>query len=726
MLRAFIKVFMNTKVYEEASRKSGRRFSIDLKLFITVVSVWAVFVDAAARGDVITYNYDETTSANGVGRLTSVTDSAGSGRSTFAYDVRGNVTKTVKSIDANTYIIQYTYDSLNRLEDLTYPDGEVVRHRYNSQGLLDNIRSITYNQDYVINHDYSAQGQVTQRLLGNNVLTTYDYYDNTTKGTTSFRLRNIKTALGTNPPLQDLTYSYDEVGNVSSITEGATVPTQNFSFDYDNLHRLTSAVGPYSTITYAYNNIGNMICNSQVGVCSATSPNYTYPASGFSSVRPHAVTQAGANTYTYDANGNMIGGAGRSLAYDAENRSISITMGSSTTTMVYDYSGDRVKKTANGVTNTYVGSLWECTATCTKYIFAGPTRIAMKDGLGQVYYYHSDHLGSSTLITKGFGSDAGSKIQDLAYFPYGQIRTNTGSIDIHHKFTGQELDGETNLYYYGARYYDPVLGRFIQADTGGVDFNDPQTLNPYRYGLNNPLRYIDPSGNRELDFGVPPLECDVCYGWESAPPDIPSGWNFGARAWGLLNVLGGGSEAFIGGALGVGTSWTGIGGIAGAAIFLHGSDVAAAGLRQAISGQPVSSFASSGLQAFGLNRDLADTLDASLSAAGSVGAGARLLSGIGRFSLNSELKLSGTLENQLNEVVRHGKFRGELDKPFLGSPLTAREIMGARGPIPDPHGIPGGLRWDVPGTFRGQTGTWELVIDTRSNTIVHWDFRRFK
>jgi RHS repeat-associated protein len=106
----------------------------------------------------------------------------------------------------------------------------------------------------------------------------------------------------------------------------------------------------------------------------------------------------------------------------------------------------------------YIGKLYECTdGVCTKYIFAGDQRIAK---ITDTYYYHTDHLGSSHIIT----DSAGSTAQDIYYYPYGEIKTNTGSDIARHKFTGQEWDAETGLYYYGARYYDPRLGRFISAD----------------------------------------------------------------------------------------------------------------------------------------------------------------------------------------------------------------------------------------------------------------------
>jgi hypothetical protein len=100
--------------------------------------------------------------------------------------------------------------------------------------------------------------------------------------------------------------------------------------------------------------------------------------------------------------------------------------------------GGRVKKTVAGVATVYIGQVYECSSSsCSKYIFAGSQRIALKMvGSSGVYYYHTDQLGSSSVVTDG----AGTKVQSLAYFPYGQLRTNTGSIDVHHKFTGQPLD----------------------------------------------------------------------------------------------------------------------------------------------------------------------------------------------------------------------------------------------------------------------------------------------
>ena len=62
-------------------------------------------------------------------------------------------------------------------------------------------------------------------------------------------------------------------------------------------------------------------------------------------------------------------------------------------------------------------------------------------------------------------------------------------------------------------------------------------------------------------------------------------------------------------------------------------------------------------------------------------------------------------------------------RPYLNSPLTIQEIMAGGKPIPDPGGFPGALRWDVPGAFNGTSGTWELVIDSTTNTVLHFLFK---
>jgi RHS repeat-associated protein len=136
------------------------------------------------------------------------------------------------------------------------------------------------------------------------------------------------------------------------------------------------------------------------------------------------------------------------------------------------------------------------------------------------FFYHGDHLGSSNMIT----DDAGAVYQHLEYFPYGESWIEEGGSHggnlPGYKFTGKELDPETGLYYYGARYYDAVLSKWISADPafekflptgdkqkdknlaglGGI-FNS-RNVNLYNYCLNNPLVFKDPNGLDVFWFGV--------------------------------------------------------------------------------------------------------------------------------------------------------------------------------------------------------------------------------
>ena len=86
------------------------------------------------------------------------------------------------------------------------------------------------------------------------------------------------------------------------------------------------------------------------------------------------------------------------------------------------------------------------------------------------------------------------------------------------------------------------------------------------------------------------------------------------------------------------------------------------------------------------------------------------------------LNMTNTVASHATDIVQHGEYRGELARPFMNSPLTIQQIMNSGNPIPDPGGVEGALRWDVQGVFRGAEGTWQLVYDPNTNTILHFNF----
>lgn len=250
---------------------------------------------------------------------------------------------------------------------MTYPGGsagqagEVVATGYTGAGLLN---SVSGNSTYLQSATYDAAGRVDLLTLGANVLNLdYVYNPWTSQGG---RLQQLKAGpAGTPTILQNLTYSYDAVGNVLSIADANAGGTQTQSFGYDSLDRLTSAAatggisGTYGLETYTFAANGNLLVRPDVGAYSYNT-NLTGCAAGTAANKPHAVTNVGGLAYTYDCNGNMLarnmGTNGNfSLAYDGENHLTSLT-GSATASFVYDGDGQRVKATLNGVTTVYIGN----------------------------------------------------------------------------------------------------------------------------------------------------------------------------------------------------------------------------------------------------------------------------------------------------------------------------------------------------------------------------------
>jgi RHS repeat-associated protein len=111
------------------------------------------------------------------------------------------------------------------------------------------------------------------------------------------------------------------------------------------------------------------------------------------------------------------------------------------------------------------------------------------------YYFHSDHLGSSSFMTNA----SGKAIQHMEYLPFGEtlVDEHTNSFSSPFKFNAKEFDEETGNYYYGARYYDPKWSIFISVDPLAEKYPN---WSSYAYGFNNPLRFIDPTGNENEDI----------------------------------------------------------------------------------------------------------------------------------------------------------------------------------------------------------------------------------
>jgi RHS repeat-associated protein len=166
---------------------------------------------------------------------------------------------------------------------------------------------------------------------------------------------------------------------------------------------------------------------------------------------------------------------------------------------VYDGDGRQVKSIINGVTTLFVGAHYEVQGTTiTKYYFAGASRIAMRSCTGGTCsaptYLLGDHLGSTSLVTDANGV----KISEQRYKPWGETRS--GTLPTKYQYTGQRSEMDSlGLYFYAARWYDPLLGRFNQPDTDVPASQGVQAYDRYAYVSNNPLRYTDPTGHMDDD-----------------------------------------------------------------------------------------------------------------------------------------------------------------------------------------------------------------------------------
>jgi RHS repeat-associated protein len=230
---------------------------------------------------------------------------------------------------------------------------------------------------------------------------------------------------------------------------------------------------------------------------SSTTHNYT------DTNHDHAVTGLSTGeSYTYDANGNMITRVEDGLTYtqtfDAENRLISVTVSGQTTQFVYDGDGNLIKKIKpDGSETLYVGGVYEVdkaaggsvTRTVTYYPAVGAMRID-----STLYYVLKDHLGSASVVTDASGNlNLGG---EQRYYPFGEARLTTSNMLTDHLFTGQREITDLGIYHYGARFYSPYINQFLSADTIVPGYANPQSWNRFSYVTNNPLRYTDPTGHR--------------------------------------------------------------------------------------------------------------------------------------------------------------------------------------------------------------------------------------
>jgi RHS repeat-associated protein len=451
---------------------------------------------------IVTYVYDS--GANAIGYLTSMTDQAGI--ATYTYDTLGRLATETRPIAGISKSTSYTYNLNGSIKTLTYPSGRIVTYTPDSAGRLvsavDNngtnyVNSASYNPDGslkgLVNGSTPALNlglQYTPRLQ----LCRITAFTSGTLPTSCTNSQNIGNIMDRGYDLHagnGTPGSGSDNGNVFGITNYRDA-SRSQTFTYDALNRLASGSSSANTGAYSWGENYSVDAwgNLQISPIGTKAHGGNFTLSGNAQNRPTGLA--------YDAAGNLMSYSSATYLYDQENR-LSSTAGMSYT---YDGNGERVLK-SNTSTGAAVKRYWlmggktlaegDGSSNLTEeFIYFGETRVARIDlPANTVHYYLSDHLGSTSVVI----SAAGAVEQDSDYSSYG-TEFPVISVPNVYKFTGKERDTESNIDYFGARYFSSLFGRFTSADDGADQSPiDPQSWNLYSYVRNNPISNTDPDGH---------------------------------------------------------------------------------------------------------------------------------------------------------------------------------------------------------------------------------------
>ena len=371
----------------------------------------------------VTYTYGKAGDKyNRAGRLALVEDA--SGGEAYYYGRQGEVTKTVRTVmasvaDIRTYVYGATYDSWNRVQTMTYPDGEMVTYHYNAAGQVERLTSNKQGRQSVIvdRIGYDKEGHTVYTKLGNGTETTYTY----DKQRERLQVMNL-TADG--QTVMENRYRYDAVDNILGITNAAN-PTSltklnkaklggrsSHTYEYDELNRLIHASGKAKRASYdmmmSFGRMSEPLTKVQKVDSTTTAKSYNFAYKYEDSNHPTAPTQIGHDHYTYDANGNPTlvtndsTNTTREMYWDEDNRLMVLSDNGKTSRYTYNAAGERIMKSYGTMEGVYINgapqgitfhetdnfTLYPASILSvnknrfTKHYFIGDKRIASRIGTG--------------------------------------------------------------------------------------------------------------------------------------------------------------------------------------------------------------------------------------------------------------------------------------------------------------------------------------------------------
>lgn len=467
--------------YDAKDQLTGVRDQIGRQTSFTRDALGRISLVTNARGGTVGYIYDND--GRRVKKKYNDADHA-----TYTYDNNGNLT----AVSDPTGTTTYTYDVLNRVTRIQYPDGLTAAFTYDAVG---NISSMTYPNGLTVDDEYDSRNQLTKVLWD---------------GTSS------------------VTRTHDAAGYIVSETRqpGGTVTT----YTYDANNRVTRIDHSRSGVTiarmdYSRNALGHVVSETNV---LPQAPVFTEESTTGTYDQANQITTYGGSGFSYDQDGNLtsatINGAAFSAGYDNQNRPTQLTSGSTTSTYTYNGLGQRTKSVRGTQTRNYHYDpfgrlLFETDASnqvIDYYIYSNRRLTAMKTAAGSLYFYHFNKLGSTVAMT----DSSGTVMNAYGYTPYGEVTNKTENVTNPFTFVGGYgvIDEGNGLFFMKNRYYDATTRRFLQKDPIGIAGG----INLYRYVSNNPVNLVDPAGlDDESDPGETPMIPDE-YGDESESDDDPS------------------------------------------------------------------------------------------------------------------------------------------------------------------------------------------------------------
>lgn len=448
---------------------------------------WQFHFDGANRltNTITPMGYSSTLKFNHQGLLQTLIDQA-TNTTTYGYDAKGRLTSRMDSVGTTTN----GYDANNNLLNVVEPGDSTNSWTYDAYNRVSSYHDVYGN---LIQYKYDGNGNLTNLVYpgGKNVYYAFDNNNHMTNVTDwAGRKTSIAYDLGgrltslTRPNGTQRIINYDADGEVTNIIEEAAskYPIAFYTLGWTNsgrvawefaapLPKYTNAL-PMRIMWYDYD---DRMINFEL--LPRTRLNVTNDANGNLTGAP-LLTNA-IVTYTYDARNRLLNVGGVTNSYDAMNNRVGQTQGSNSTVFVVNPNAKLpqvLMRIKNGVTNYYIygaGLLYQVTEA------ASGTNVLT---------YHYDYRGSTVALT-----DTNGNITDrIEYSLYGSTMVRAGTNDIPFLFNGRYgVQTDANgLLYMRARYYNPYLCRFINADPSGFSGG----LNFYAYANGNPVSLLDPFG----------------------------------------------------------------------------------------------------------------------------------------------------------------------------------------------------------------------------------------